>query len=81
MKKSSLPAPTAAEKALGIRRYLLTEDLTNDNYKCLKALRDDSRISRAWSVEGNIRFVRSNDPGNSIMRVNSPYEHISTLLG
>jgi hypothetical protein len=56
-KKDNIPNPTDAERAAGITRFAIVEDLTGLNAKRLKEYRDDTRVSRAWTVDGRIRFV------------------------
>jgi hypothetical protein len=52
------------------------EDLTGLNVKHLKEYRDDSRVSRAWTVDGRIRFVLVTSP-DIVCKTFSP--HISAV--
>jgi hypothetical protein len=69
MKKEAMPKLSDAERALSQKRLLLTEDLTPPPFAFLKQLKDDDRVSRTWSVEGQIRFVKSGDPNNYVHKV------------
>jgi hypothetical protein len=79
-KKGAIPLPTPNEKTSGIKRISLNEDLTSDTFSTLKALREDSRVGRAWTVDGNIKFIRSNDSENIIHRVKSVYDPLDIIL-
>jgi hypothetical protein len=80
MKKEALPKLSDAERALSQKRLLLTEDLTPPSFAFLKQLKDDDRVSRAWSVEGQIRFVKSGDPDNFVHKVRSVFNPIDSLF-
>ena len=56
-KRDAIPAPSSGEVAAGVRYYLIVEDLTSPTLKKLKDLRDDDRVSRAWTTEGAIRYT------------------------
>ena len=56
-KKDNIPSPSAAEAAAGVKQYILVEDLTLPTLKKLKELREDDRVSRAWTTEGAIRYI------------------------
>jgi hypothetical protein len=79
-KKDALPLPSPADRANGAKRITLNEDLTGDSFALLKALREDKRVSRAWSVDGNIKFIRANDSDNIIHRVKSVYDPLDKIL-
>jgi hypothetical protein len=79
-KKDALPPPSAADKANGAKRITLSEDLTPDNFACLKALREDKRVARAWSVDGQLKYIKAGDNDNIINRVPSIYEPLDTII-
>jgi hypothetical protein len=79
-KKGAIPIPTPNEKSSGIKRISLNEDLNSDTFSLLKSLREDKRVSRAWTVDGNIKFIRANDSDNVIHRVKSVYDSPDTIL-
>jgi hypothetical protein len=79
-RRDALPPPSAADKANGAKRLVLSEDLTTDSFSFLKALREDKRVNRAWSIDGQIRFIRADDPSNTIMRVRSVYDSINDIF-
>ena len=54
---TSTPAPTEAERAAGIKRFILMEDLTPANHIMLKDLQSDNRVDKVWPVDGRIFFV------------------------
>jgi hypothetical protein len=38
-------------------------------------------VERAWSVDGNIKYIRANDSDNIIHRVKSIYDPLDKILG
>jgi hypothetical protein len=68
------------DAAAGVKRYVIVEDLTRDALKLLKALADDERISKVWSIEGSIRFIRSNDKTNTVIRIKSVYDSVESII-
>jgi hypothetical protein len=79
-KKDSMPVLSDQDKALGFRRVLLTEDLTPPTFAFLKLLKNDDRVSRAWTVEGQIRFIKAGDSDNFVHKVKSVYNSIDSLF-
>jgi hypothetical protein len=79
-KRDALPPPTAADKANGTKRIIRSEDLTQDTFNKLKSLHEDKRVSRAWSVEGQLKFIKAGDVNNIIHHVRSVYDPIDVIL-
>lgn len=79
-KKEGLPLAQPADRPLGLKRPNIMEDLTPDTYRFLKAIKTDPRFERAWTVEGQIRFIVSGDRSNSVRRVVSVYDSLELLL-
>jgi hypothetical protein len=79
-KKDALPTPSDTEKAAGTKRFILCEDLTADSFAFLKKLREDERVARAWSVDGQMKFIKVNDSSNTIMKVRSIYDPIDNIF-
>jgi hypothetical protein len=79
-KKGNIPIPTPTDRSNGVKHISLNEDLTADTFSLLKSMREDKRVARAWTVDGNIKFIRANDPENIILRVKSIYDPIDTIL-
>ena len=80
VKKEALPGLSEQEKAAGHRRILMVEELTPAAYDLLRRLRDDSRVSRAWSVEGRIKLVKTGDNSSTVLTVKSIFDPVSTIL-
>jgi uncharacterized coiled-coil protein SlyX len=78
-KKTSIPSPTTQERAAGIKRFVLVEDLTPHNYKKLSELLADDRIEKAWSVEGRLRFVLTGSD-KSVKKVKSVYDSVDHIV-
>jgi len=74
-KKDGLPPPTEAERAAGVRRLAMVEELTPLTFKYLKSLRECSQVNRAWTINGQILYTLNNDPQNTVRRVSSLFEH------
>ena len=76
--RRAVPLPSEGERAVGIRRFVLVEDLTPDTHSLLKALQADSRTEKAWSVNGNIMFTRPGVVG--VKKVRSVFDSLDTIL-
>jgi len=81
VKKDALPHLTEAEKSAGSKHLLMVEELTTPTYNFLKQLRGDSRVARAWTVEGRIKFVKAGDSGNTVRSVSSIFDNPDSILG
>ena len=57
---------------------MVVEDLTPPPFQMLKMLRDDKRVSRAWTVEGRIRYVKEKE--ETIRTVASVFDHLIIIL-
>ena len=62
-KRTNTPSPTEGEKAIGIKRYVLAEDLTTPTYRKLQELLKDDRVDKAWTIGGEIWYVT---PGENV---------------
>lgn len=80
-KKAHLPNPTDAEKASGIRKFLLAEDLTKPSHDMFKKLIDDPRTCTVWTMSGALRYTLAGDEKKTVHRVESPFLPLSTILG
>ena len=78
-KKSNTPSPTQADKALGSIGFFINEDLTPTTFKALRALQNDERVDKAWSVDGRLRFVLSNDPDRKVIKVKNVFDPTSSI--
>jgi hypothetical protein len=79
-RKDALPKPTDAEKAAGMKNFLLVEDLTPPTFAFLKLLKEDKRVDRAWTVDGQIKYIKAGDTENIIRKVCSIYNSIDSLF-
>jgi hypothetical protein len=79
-KKDSLPKPSDAEKSLGLKKFLLVEDLTPPTFSFLKLLKEDKRVDRAWTVDGQIKYIREGDKDMNIRKVRSIFNSIDSLF-
>jgi hypothetical protein len=80
MKKEAMPRLSDAERAQFQKRLLLSEDLTPPTFAFLKQLKGDERVSRAWTVEGQIRYIREGDPNNIVHKVRSVFNTVNSLF-
>jgi hypothetical protein len=80
MKKEAMPRLSDAEGAQSQKRLLLTEDLTPPTFAFLKQLKSDERVSRAWTVEGQIRFIKEGDTDNIVHKVRSIFNPLDSLF-
>jgi hypothetical protein len=70
---------TDAEKNSSCRRFIIVEDLTQPTHKKLREITEDDRVEKAWTVEGQIRFVLKTGD-KSVRKVKSVYDPISTII-
>ena len=78
-KKMCFPSPSDAEKNIGVKRYVMVEDLTSPTYSLLKALQDHTGVAKAWTIEGRIRFSRVDKP-DTVIKVKSVFEHVEKIV-
>ena len=79
LKKDHMPSPTAAEKAAGVQKYSITEDLTVVTAKKLKEIRDSGEVDKAWTIDGRIRYIRSGDP-NVVCKLPSSFTPLEDIF-
>ena len=79
-KKEFMPSPTHADKAAGVKRYALVEDLTRPTHQLFRALVDDKRVGAVWTVDGKIRFTKCDDESKKIHKVFSPFATVEDLM-
>jgi hypothetical protein len=77
-KKANIPAVSAAEKAAGINRLVVVEDLVPVIHKKMKEMMGNDAFDKVWSINGHIRFTVPGD--NSVHRVPSPFSSIQDIL-
>jgi hypothetical protein len=80
MRKDSMPKPNDQERALGIKRFYLSEDLTPPTHSLMRLLKEDKRTSRVWSIDGQIRFTKEGDKDNYVHKVRSVFDPIDSLF-
>ena len=78
-KKLSMPKPNESEVALGIKRFIITEDLTTATYRKYQEILQHERVSRAWTIDGVIYFVPVGD-GKSVKKVKSVFEDTESIV-
>ncbi len=78
--KEFLPTTSSAEKAGGIKRFSLVEDLTRPTHQLFRELVADERVGAVWTVDGRIRCTRSGDGTNKVFKTTSPFTTVEELL-
>jgi hypothetical protein len=79
-KKQATPHVTDSDQRLGISRYTIVENVTGDTARLLRSLSADARVSKVWTIEGNIRFIMEGDQSSTIRRVKSIYDPVDKIL-
>jgi hypothetical protein len=79
-KKDALPQPTEDEKNAGFKRFHLAEDLTPATYNFLQNLREHSKIERAWTMDGEVRYTIKDDKDNYVYKAKSSFANINRML-
>ena len=57
----------------------MVEDLTSPTYSLLKAMKDHPDVSKAYTIEGRIRYSKVDKP-DFILKVKSVFEPIEKIL-
>ena len=78
-RRHAMPTPSEGEQKKGIKRFVIVEDLTPPAHKLLKALQDDERTDKVWSVNGQIHYSLPGKTGYK--KVRSVFDHIDQILG
>jgi outer membrane murein-binding lipoprotein Lpp len=78
-KRLNTPSPTDAEKAAGIKRFIVVEDLTVATYKMMKELQGDDRVEKVWSVDGHLRLVLNGDD-KGVKKVKSVFDSAEHII-
>jgi hypothetical protein len=79
LRRDNMPSPSDAERAAGISRYYINEDLTPETAKKVKELRNCEQVERVWTIDGRIRFTKVGD-SNSIIKLSSPFISVEEAL-
>jgi hypothetical protein len=77
-KRLSTPSPTDEEKAMGLKKMIIMEDLTPACYKLLRDLQRSEEVQKAWTVEGRIRFLLTGS--QTIHKVKSVFDSASGII-
>lgn len=73
-----MPAPSAGEKELGAKRFVIVEDLTPPTYSLLKMLQADERTEKVWTVNGQIHYSRPKTLGYK--KVKNVFDTVDSIL-
>jgi hypothetical protein len=79
-KKEALPQPTTEERNANFKRFNLAEDLTPATYSFLKNLREHDKVERAWTTDGEVRYIIKGDKENFVHKAKSPFVNINRIL-
>jgi hypothetical protein len=78
-KRTSIPAPQEVEKNEFVKRFTVVEDLTGPTFRLLKLLQEHDSVARAWTIDGQIRFVKE-DKLDTVVKVKSAFMPIESVL-
>jgi hypothetical protein len=78
-KRNNMQSPSEAERSEFVKRFTIVEDLTGPTFRLLKLLQDSVTVSKAWTVEGKIRFISSENP-NNVVKVKSVFMPLDAIL-
>jgi hypothetical protein len=79
LRREHIPSPSDAERAAGVSRYYVNEDLTPDTAHKVKGLRSSDLVERVWTIDGRIRYTKKEDP-NIVIKVSSPFVSLEEAL-
>jgi hypothetical protein len=77
-KRLGMPSPLQEEKDMGILRFNISEDLTPPSFKMVKELNRQEEVSKVWTVDGRIRFVKRGS--QTVHRVRSVFDSVEEIL-
>ena len=77
-KRQHMPKPNPVERDMGIISFFISEDLTPPTYSMLKSLRRVEDVTKAWTINGRIKFTRSGSP--AVHTVSSVFESVENIL-
>ena len=78
-KRVSMPSPTEGEKASGLKRFVIAEDLTTPTYRKLQEILKDERVSKAWTIGGDIWFMLTGENSRP-QKVKCVFDPIDKIL-
>ena len=75
--RKNLPQPSETEKAAGLQRYLLVEDLTPDTRRCFTAISKSKKTDTTWTIDGVIKYTLVGD--KTVYTVKSVYDSMASF--
>jgi hypothetical protein len=79
-KREATPKPSKSEVDSGIIRFHIAEDLTPATYEFLNNLRLHEKIERAWTTDGQVRYIKKGDSSGFVHKVKCIFDNIDTML-
>ena len=73
-----MPKPNPTERDMGITSFFISEDLMPPTYAKLKSLRRLEEVTKAWTINGRIKFIRSGS--QAVHTVRSVFETDEAIL-
>ena len=78
-KRDNIPAPPRAELSGGARPCFVVEDLTPATHQRMMELKEDKRVAKIWTVDGQIRLTLVSSP-DTVVKLKSPYADCERIL-
>ena len=79
-KDNTPPPPCQEEKAAGVKRVVVVEDLTPSTHRKLKELVAQQEFEKVWTINGYIRFTLTGDPDKIVRKLSSPFLSNTEIL-
>ena len=76
--RKHIPAPVE-DSQLGVKRYVLVEDLTPEALSLFRSLQRDERTEKVWTLNGVIHYTKPGISGFS--KVKNIFDPLDTILG
>ena len=80
LKKDNTLPPCQEEKAAGVKRVVVVEDLTPSTHRKLKELVAQQEFEKVWTINGYIRFTLTGDPDKIVRKLSSPFFSNTEIL-
>jgi hypothetical protein len=77
-KRNGIPQPPEEEKALGIVRYNISEDLTPPCYRLVRDLNRHEEVAKVWTVEGRVRMLLKGS--QTVHKVRSVFDSADSIV-
>lgn len=77
-KRTNIPKPNTTERDAGVKKFVITEDLTSATHRLFKELQGREEIEKIWTSGGVIHFTKVGD--NSVKKARAVFQPLAQIL-